>query len=169
MIHFFVRFRFCFSYFAAEDTSSWIRLFLGTLDNCMQRHEDTVFRTPNMLGNVAKRTLNDSAVQGGGSQGQFFHLVPKRAKFIPSVTPNSSGFVSSLLSATYVHSVASSVVLASVFCRRGPLICTNVGGGAWYPALFPPSAGQPNLEKWAEVLSNQKIDERGVMNKWGVV
>lgn len=61
----------------------------GALDTCMQRHEDTVFHTPNTLGNVAKHTLNDSAMQGDGSQGQFFHLVAKRAKFIPQVRPNS--------------------------------------------------------------------------------
>lgn len=69
----------------------------------MQRHEDTVFHTPNTLGNVAKHTLNDSAVQGDGSQGQFFHLVAKRAKFIPQVRPNSSGFVSSRLALHYLH------------------------------------------------------------------
>lgn len=39
-----------------------------------------------------------------------------------------------LLSTTYVLSASSSVVLASVFCRRGPLTRTNVGGGARYPA-----------------------------------
>lgn len=85
--------------------------------------------------------------------------VAKRAKLMPGATLNGSGFSSSSLLALHylrafgfvVCCCGTGVVSEDHFCS--PLTRSNVGDGASYPALLTFCG---NLEKWAEVLSNQK-------------
>lgn len=74
---------------------------------------------------------------GGGARASSSILWPREQSLYPEWRPTAQGLCPPvLLSTTYVLSASSSVVLASVFCRRGPLICTNIGGGARYPTLL---------------------------------
>lgn len=106
MIHFLetVQLKILISFFLFHDRRSIFvdSEFLSTSNTCMQGHADTRWHTQNTLRNIAKHTLNDSAVQRdtcshtkpvlpaceriANNQGYSISPVAKRPKLITGLT-----------------------------------------------------------------------------------